>query len=35
MFFWLSDFDQNEFFEDNDAKKHGLDNNGYIFIPSQ
>jgi len=33
--FILSDFNQNEFFEDNDANKHGLDDSGYIFIPSQ
>jgi len=33
--FILRDFNQNEFFDDNDANKYGLDDNGYIFIPSE
>ena len=30
-----SDYDQNQFFDDNDANGHGLDDDGFIFIPSR
>ena len=28
------DFDQTEYFENNDAAHNGMDNTGFIFIPS-
>ena len=30
-----SDFDQNEFYDNNDANGHGLDDKGYIYIPKR
>ena len=33
--FSSSDYDQNQFFDDNDANGHGLDDDGFIFIPSR
>ena len=35
LFFLSRDFDQTGFFENNDAAHNGMDDNGYIFIPSR
>ena len=29
------DFDQTEFFDDNNANGHGLDDSGFIFVPDR